>query len=410
MDDVIGWEGLVLPYGSISAVGDPRIVLPTTMELSRELPLPVKVQWQSADGHDNAEQGLASITRVWTTDDGLWASGPIDVGDERGQTLARKIRDGFLGWVSADIETDGGEYVTTQRGRQPAYRQWRLTGVTFVGDPAFAAARVYPVTDEDRITPVSAVRRIPSTAFSGHSVTFTSGARRVTITMDTGGASSSQQVAVPFAMINSSVPFAVIGDTDLPWAARDHAWDGPGAARRVQEWADGDPDRMARAFLWRNEDADPTTQSAYSLGYADVIDGELRAVYRGLAAAAGRLDQTENGMTSEDRERVRERINTLYERAADALDDPTIAQRGEDMTQEDTDSQDFAVAEPGIEDIADVIAETGDDVGVEISEASIERIADAVMARLADRDNAEMAEFARVKEARDALEALNGVL
>lgn len=157
MGDVIGWEGLVLPYGEVAPVGDPRVVLPTTYELSRPLPLPVKVQWSSAAGHDNAEQGLALITRVWSTDEGLWASGPIDTDDDAGARLARKLGAGFLGFVSADIETDGGQVINTAEGRRPAFQRWRLAGVTLVGDPAFAAARIHPVTDPSRITPVDQI-------------------------------------------------------------------------------------------------------------------------------------------------------------------------------------------------------------------------------------------------------------
>ena len=181
--DVIGWEGLILPYSEVSPVGDPRVVLPTTLEqLSRPLPLPVKVQWSSAPGHDNAEQGLATITRVWSTDEGLWASGPIDVDDDQGKRFARKLAAGFLGTVSADIETDGGEVVNTAAGRRPAFRNWLLTGVTLVGDPAFARARIHPVTDPDRITPVDQVRAAPVpqafAAMSVELVTFTTGTKR----------------------------------------------------------------------------------------------------------------------------------------------------------------------------------------------------------------------------------------
>lgn len=181
-NDVIGWEGLILPYSELSPVGDPRVVLPTTLEqLSRPLPLPVKVQWSSAQGHDNAEQGLATITRVWSTDEGLWASGPIDVDDDQGARFARKLAAGFLGTVSADIETDGGEVVNTHHGRRPAFRNWLLTGVTLVGDPAFAAARIHPVTDPKRITPVEQVRATPTPqafAQTVELVTFTTGTKR----------------------------------------------------------------------------------------------------------------------------------------------------------------------------------------------------------------------------------------
>lgn len=183
MPDVIGWEGLILPYSEVSPVGDPRVVLPPRMEqLTDPLPLPAKIQWVSAPGHENAEQGLSLITRVWSGDDGLWASGPIDVDDEegKGKRFARKLAAGFLGFVSADIKTDGGEVVNTAHGRRPAYKNWLLTGVTLVGDPAFARARIYPVYDPSRITPVDEVRTFPTPqAFAVvEYVTFTTGTKR----------------------------------------------------------------------------------------------------------------------------------------------------------------------------------------------------------------------------------------
>lgn len=152
-DEIAGWEGLVLPYGSNSPVGDQRVVYASKLSTPhRRLPLPVKVQWSSAHGHMDAEQGLAAITRVWSTPDGLMASGTIDTSDPRGAALARKIRDGFLGWVSADIETDGGRIFTGADGsRRHGYDVWRLIGVTLVSDPAFERARVWIVTDPKRI-------------------------------------------------------------------------------------------------------------------------------------------------------------------------------------------------------------------------------------------------------------------
>src|SRR5690606_590087 len=67
---------------------------------------------------------------------------------------------------------------------------------------------------------------------------------------------------------------AVGGSTALPVADRDTPWDGDAAASRVFELCtDGDtvdPQCVARAFLWRDDDADPTTRAAYRLGFADV--------------------------------------------------------------------------------------------------------------------------------------------
>jgi hypothetical protein len=225
-NDVIGWEGLILPYSEVSPVGDPRVVLPTTLEqLSRPLPLPVKVQWSSAPGHDNAEQGLATITRVWSTDEGLWASGPIDVDDDQGKRFARKLAAGFLGTVSADIETDGGEVVNTAHGRRPAFRNWLLTGVTLVGDPAFAAARIHPVTDPGRITPVDQVRAATApqafAALSVEIVTFTTGTRKET-TLSVEDTDTGPEPVEEFAVadpgtesITDMVDTGGISDTDV---------------------------------------------------------------------------------------------------------------------------------------------------------------------------------------------------
>lgn len=103
------------------------------------------------------------------------------------------------------------------------------------------------------------------------------------------------------------------GHSDLPVAGRDTAWDGPGATRRVFEWADGDTDRIARAFLWRDPDADPTTQAAYKLGFADVIDGRLTIVPRGVAAiAGGRGVDATTGIPDADKARIRGRVCALY--------------------------------------------------------------------------------------------------
>lgn len=252
MPDVIGWEGLILPYSEVSPVGDPRVVLPTTLEqLSRPLPLPVKVQWSSAPGHDNAEQGLATITRVWSTDEGLWASGPIDVDDDQGKRFARKLAAGFLGTVSADIETDGGEVVNTSAGRRPAFRNWLLTGVTLVGDPAFARARIHPVTDPDRITPVDQVRAAPAQAFAATSVelvTFTTGTKREEKPLSVEDTDTGPEPVEEFA----------VADPGIQDIATDMADPATGGI------SDADVNRIADAVVARLDDRDTEMAAEFS--------------------------------------------------------------------------------------------------------------------------------------------------
>ena len=75
------------------------------------------------------------------------------------------------------------------------------------------------------------------------------------------------------------------------------AWDGPAAAKRMLDAAgfDGDAPDIAKAsqgFLI-HDGANPLLRSSYKLPFADIVDGELKAVKSGIAAAKGRLDQTE---------------------------------------------------------------------------------------------------------------------
>lgn len=86
------------------------------------------------------------------------------------------------------------------------------------------------------------------------------------------------------------------GAVDLPVAPRDTAWDGPGAESRVFEWAGGDADRIGKAFAYRNDDADPLTKAAYKLGYADVADGTLTIIPRGVFAAQAAMEGARGGV------------------------------------------------------------------------------------------------------------------
>lgn len=89
---------------------------------------------------------------------------------------------------------------------------------------------------------------------------------------------------------------SVTGAVDLPVAGRDVEWEGDAATQRVFEWADGDPDKIGRGYAWRDDDADPTTKAAYKLGYADVIDGVLTIIPRGVFAAEAAVNGARGGV------------------------------------------------------------------------------------------------------------------
>lgn len=88
-----------------------------------------------------------------------------------------------------------------------------------------------------------------------------------------------------------------VGALDNLPVVETEAWDGAAAAKRMLDDAgfDGDaPDaaKAARGFLIHDA-ANPLLRSSYTLPFADIIDGELRAVKPGVTAAMSRIDQAD---------------------------------------------------------------------------------------------------------------------
>jgi hypothetical protein len=78
---------------------------------------------------------------------------------------------------------------------------------------------------------------------------------------------------------------------------------------------------MERAFLWQDPDADATTQSAYKLGFADVIDGQLQLVPRGVAATLGGRGVDAADIPAADKARIKSRVCGIYRRIRAKFDD-----------------------------------------------------------------------------------------
>ncbi|MFT4265136.1 MAG: hypothetical protein QM572_17265 [Nocardioides sp.] len=104
--------------------------------------------------------------------------------------------------------------------------------------------------------------------------------------------------------------------SDLPVADVDRAWDGDAAEKRVRRWADAENGPNAdyrKAHVWYDgERADKFT--AYKLLIADVIDGELTVVPRGVMAAGNVLEGARGGVDipSDDVARVRSHLAKYY--------------------------------------------------------------------------------------------------
>jgi len=116
----------------------------------------------------------------------------------------------------------------------------------------------------------------------------------------------------------------------LRMAGRDREWNAAEAIRRVKRWAkahDAPNERYGNAFLWA--DGQRLDQfSAYQLPFADIINGELCCIPRGLVAAAGRVDEVE--IPDVDREAVRALLSRYYARMREEFGDDTIVPAWED--------------------------------------------------------------------------------
>lgn len=103
---------------------------------------------------------------------------------------------------------------------------------------------------------------------------------------------------------------------DLPLAERDRAWDGDEAEKRVRRWAgaEDEPNQKYRdAYLWYDAD-NKDNFTAYKLLIADVVDGRLKAVPRGIMAAGNVLQGARGGVDSPkaDQERVKSHLAKYY--------------------------------------------------------------------------------------------------
>jgi hypothetical protein len=111
---------------------------------------------------------------------------------------------------------------------------------------------------------------------------------------------------------------AVTPFQDLPLADRDREWDGDAAEKRVRTWADAEdePDAEYRdAHVWYDADSKDRF-GAYKLLIADVIDGRLHAVPRGVMAAAAVVQGARGGvdLPGRDVDRVRSHLAKYYDK------------------------------------------------------------------------------------------------
>ena len=118
------------------------------------------------------------------------------------------------------------------------------------------------------------------------------------------------------------------GASGLPLADRDASWDAAAADKRVQAWAGGenmDWAKYGKAFFYVDE-ADKEKLGSYKLQFADIIDGELKAVPKAIFAVAGVLNGARGGVDipADEQEAIKGKVAAYYSAMAKAFDDDSI--------------------------------------------------------------------------------------
>lgn len=108
---------------------------------------------------------------------------------------------------------------------------------------------------------------------------------------------------------------------DLPLADRDRAWDGDAAESRVRVWANaenGPNEKYRDAHVWYDSEKKDNF-TAYKLLIADVVDGRLTAVPRGIMAAAAVMQGSRGGvdLPRKDIDRVKSHLAKYYAKMDD---------------------------------------------------------------------------------------------
>jgi HK97 family phage prohead protease len=125
---------------------------------------------------------------------------------------------------------------------------------------------------------------------------------------------------------------AVTAFQDLDLADREEAWDGAQVEERIREWAGGGDDledmdwpKYRQAFFWYDGD-DPEKVGSYKLGYADVVDGDLVAIPRGIFAVAGALQGARGGVDipDDDAEKIKNQVSRYYAKMREEFEDDSI--------------------------------------------------------------------------------------
>lgn len=119
------------------------------------------------------------------------------------------------------------------------------------------------------------------------------------------------------------------GWNSAPIAPRDAEFDADDAAKRIEAWANGDPDKMASMFLWIADSANSPLigRRGYRLPWGDIIDDKPYLIFHAVYAAAALLQGAHGGLPNipdDEKGKLRSIVSQIYEKLANEFDDASI--------------------------------------------------------------------------------------
>jgi hypothetical protein len=315
--------GIELPEGEIPWRSDPIMLTDTPTGDGRTflssgaehgpLPLPLMANLSTTWGHDGAEN-CGRIESIEFDHPRVRATG-FFADSDFGRDVVRAVVAKNVRGISVDLRDLDGDVTIVEDedgfvvSMDFTATRWKIDGATVTPFPAFDDAE---------------------------------------ISAEVAGSSDSEEEEIPVDVEAASTlsveALEVIGDAELPLVDRDAEWNAEGAEASVLEWAtDGDVvdwTAYSRAFFWRDPEADPETAAAYSLGFAEVVDGELVAVPAGIMAAAASVDT----LPEEDRDAARTAIGSYFDRMRTEFDDDSIVAPWDDDEEASTERPSLAAA------------------------------------------------------------------
>jgi hypothetical protein len=111
---------------------------------------------------------------------------------------------------------------------------------------------------------------------------------------------------------------AVSAFQDYPLADHDREWDGAAAEKRIRRWAGAEHEpneKYGDAHVWYDSDKKGNF-TGYKLLIADVIDGKIEAVPRGIMAAGNIVQGARGGadLPANDVDRVKSHLAKYYKK------------------------------------------------------------------------------------------------